>query len=72
MKQTITTINLPHNTLRLVGELLEQKGFELGTVGGGYAQMELEGTLTNEERTELTAKMAAIVFEFLEEDVDDN
>ena len=70
MKQ-ITTIDLPHNTLKRVGKLLEQKGFVLGTVGGGYGQMELQGTLTDEEKIDLTSKMAAIVFEFEEYDPDD-
>jgi hypothetical protein len=69
--QKLTTINLPHGTLEHVGELLKLKGFTLGTVGGGYGQMELEGTLTDEERTDLTARMAAIVFEFEEQDLDE-
>ena len=67
----ITTIDLPHKILERVGKLLEQKGFVLGTVGGGYGQMELDGTLTDEERTDLTSKMAAIVFEFEEYDPDE-
>jgi len=68
----LTTINLPHKTLRLVGEVLEKAGFKLGTVGGGYAQMELVGVLTDEQRRELTAEIAEIAIEFFEEEVEDD
>ena len=70
MKRHLTTIDLPHATLRVVGAILEVAGFTLGTVGGGWAQMEREGKISNEESTELAKKMGAVVFDFDIQDVD--
>lgn len=66
----LTTIDLPHRTLHVVGKLLESAGFTLGTVGGGYGEMEREGSITDEEKRELTVKMAELAFVFVEQDIE--
>lgn len=71
-KRMLTIIDLPHRVLEQVGGLLTSKGFSVGTVGGGYAMMELEGTLTDQEKADLITTMAAIVFEFDEVEVEDD
>jgi len=60
----ITEITFPHMTLQKVGPVLQAAGFELGTVGDGCGTMEREGEITDEERQELSARMAKVLFEF--------
>ncbi len=66
----LTTIELPHGSLRVVGPLLQQAGFTLGTVGGGHGQMEREGTLTDDEQRELKTKMGELLFLFEIQEID--
>lgn len=60
----VTTIELSHAALRAVGEILKKAGFKLGTVGGGYGEMEREGEISTEEVTSLRLRMAEVLFTF--------
>ncbi len=66
-----TTIELPHGALREVGKILEKAGFKLGTVGGGYGEMEREGEISAEEMASLRLQMAEALFTFYTYDSDD-
>ena len=73
----LTLIELPHKVLELVGPILQEAGFELGTVGSGWGQMERVGEISEEEKATLTQKMAEELFtfdvdEFVEEDEDED
>ena len=68
----LTTIDLPHKTMAVVSDILEGAGFTVGTVGGGYCEVEREGEISDEEAAKLTTKMAAAVFSFEVQDLEDN
>jgi hypothetical protein len=72
MTRQITTINLPHSVLEEVGHILAGAGFTLGTVGGGYGQMELDRAISEEEATDLTEQMGRVLFQFDVEDLDES
>jgi len=71
-ERKLTTIDLPHKCLERVGGILEDAGFTLGTVGGGYAEMEREGEITETEKQRLIREMAACVFQFETSDIEDD
>jgi hypothetical protein len=60
----LTTIELPHKAIQTVGHILEKAGFEVGSVGSGYCQMERMGAITEKEATDLKVQMADELFEF--------
>ncbi len=68
----LTTITLTHGSLRIVGHILEEAGFELGTVGGGEATMERAGEISSSEEAELCRKMGEVLFSFSVEDLEDD
>lgn len=69
MVRKLTTLDLPHGALKVVGGILQDAGFTLGTVGGGYGEVEREGEISDEEVATLTQKMAAELFEFCIQDL---
>ena len=70
-ERKLTTIDLPHKALEVVGPILVEAGFTLGTVGGGYGQMEREGEISEDEKKILTAAMAEELFVFDSEELED-
>lgn len=71
MARKLTTIDLPCKVIDEVGQILEAEGFTVGTSGSGRLEMEYDGLLSEEKKQDLIARMAAIVFEFDEQDLDD-
>jgi hypothetical protein len=63
-ERKLTTIGLPHKVLEIVGPILVEAGFQLGTVGGGYGEMERDGEISEDEKKILTAAMAEELFCF--------
>lgn len=67
----LTTITLSHGALSVVGHVLEEAGFTLGTVGGGEGTMERDGAISDAEAAELSAKMGEALFFFTIEDLEE-
>lgn len=63
-ERKLTTIDLPHGALRIVGPILDAAGFTLGTTGGGMAEMERDGAISEDEKKTLIAAMAEELFDF--------
>jgi len=68
----LTTIDLPCSIIDEIHPILEAEGFTIGTSGGGRLEMEYDGLLPEEKKQDLIARMAAIVFEFDEQDIPDD
>ena len=71
MTRKLTTIDLPCSVINEIHPILEAEGFTVGTSGSGRLEMEYDGLLTEEQKQDLIARMAAIVFEFDEQDIPD-
>ena len=65
-----TSIDLPYAVEEEVGYILEEAGFEQGSIGSGVAQWTRDGVIGKEERVELVRKLAEefFVFEAADED----
>lgn len=71
-ERKLTTIDLPHGVLQVVGDILQKAGFTLGTVGSGYGMMEREGDISEEEKSKLIKAMSAELFEFDVQDLEED
>ncbi len=72
MKRTITAISLPHSVCKIVGKIMDESGFHLDGTGGGCGDLTMEGVLTYEQKRDLVNKMADVLFEFEEVDLEDS
>lgn len=65
----LTTIDLPHKALEIVGPILVEAGFNLGTTGTGFGEMERDGEISDDEAKILVAAMAEELFDFCVQDI---
>lgn len=68
----LTTIDLPCSVIDEIHPILEAEGFTVGTSGSGRLELEYDGLLSEEKKQDLIARMAAVVFEFDEQDIPDD
>ena len=71
MTRKLTTIDLPHGVMRIVGPILQAAGFCVGTTGGGMCEMERDGEISEDEKRILTAAMSDELFDFEVEDLEE-
>ena len=68
----LTTIDLPHACVEVVGGILKEAGFTIGTVGSGMVQLEREGAISGAETNRLVKLMGEAMFEFDTDEFDDD
>ena len=59
-----TEISIPNRVSELVGQILIEAGFEVGSSGCGTVEFEREGETTLEEQGKLIGLMADALFKF--------